>query len=153
MIDASRTNADTTDTTDDELGVSLADPAVAHWFEDHLTDLRKDASGRIVYRILAVVIVVGLVAHVAGYLLRTTATSEPLGLLADLLYTLGWGLWTGAVIVVVVQIIPEVKRQQIKRAVDAYEATRRTKSRAGQGGDGKGRFERRVWRRRPDSNR
>ena len=130
IIDKSPTNAAPADTTDDELGVSLADPAVAAWFEDHLTDLRKDASGRIVYRILAVVIVVGLVAHAAGYLLRTTATSEPLGLLADLLYTLGWGLWTGAVVVVVVQIVPEVKRRQIKRAVDAYEATRREKSRA-----------------------
>jgi hypothetical protein len=54
-----------------------------------------------------------------------------LTLLADLLYALGYALWTGVVVVVLVQIVPEVKRRQIKRWVDTYEATRREKARAG----------------------
>ena len=54
----------------------------------------------------------------------------PLGLLADLLHALGWSLWTGVVVVVFIQVIPEAKRRQISRAVDAYEALRRDKERA-----------------------
>jgi hypothetical protein len=52
-----------------------------------------------------------------------------LGLLADLLHALGWSLWTGVVVAVFVEVIPEVKRRQIKRAVDAYEALRRKQTR------------------------
>jgi hypothetical protein len=44
-------------------------------------------------------------------------------LIGDLIYTLGWALWTGVVIVVFVQIWPEIKRRQFKQALDAYEAT------------------------------
>ena len=39
-----------------------------------------------------------LAAHVGGYALRSSATTEPLGLVADLLYALGWALWTGVVL-------------------------------------------------------
>ena len=42
--------------------------------------------------------------------------------MADLLYALGWALWTGVVVVVFVEIVPQAKRRQIKRAIDAYEA-------------------------------
>lgn len=42
---------------------------------------------------------VGLAAHVGGFLLKTSATAEPLALVADLLYALGWSLWTGVVVV------------------------------------------------------
>jgi hypothetical protein len=49
----------------------------------------------------------------------------------DLLYALGWALWTGVVVVLFVQIIPEIKRRQIKRWLDDYEATLREKARAG----------------------
>jgi hypothetical protein len=66
---------------------------------------------------------VGLGAHVAGYVLRTSNLPEPLGLLADLLYTLGLALWTGVVVVLTVQVIPEVKRRQIRQFLEAYEAT------------------------------
>jgi hypothetical protein len=52
--------------------------------------------------------VVGLAAHVGGYVLRSSATTEPFGLLGDLLYTLGWALWTGVIVVVLVQIFPMV---------------------------------------------
>ena len=36
-------------------------------------------------------------------------TTEPLLLVADLLYALGWSLWTGVVVVFFVQIWPEAK--------------------------------------------
>jgi hypothetical protein len=67
--------------------------------------------------------VVGLATHVGAYVLRSSVTTEPLGLVADLLYAAGYALWTGVVVVVFVQVIPEVKRRQFKQALDAYEAT------------------------------
>ena len=57
--------------------------------------------------------------------------TEPLALVADLLYALGWALWTGVVVTVFVQVIPEIKRRQFKQMLDAYEATRREQARAG----------------------
>lgn len=71
--------------------------------------------------------------HIAGYLLKSSATTEPLGLVADLLYTLGWALWTGVFVAVFVQIIPETKRRQFKQALDAYEASLRDQAGAGSG--------------------
>jgi F0F1-type ATP synthase assembly protein I len=119
-----------TTTTDTELDALLRDPASRAWFEEHLPELRQDASGqRILLQMLAGIFIVGLVAYVAGYLIRASATTEPLGLLADLLYTFGFALWTAAVVVVLVEIVPEAKRRQIKRALDAYEAAGRDKPR------------------------
>jgi hypothetical protein len=40
---------------------------------------------------------------------ETSVTTEPLLLVADLLYALGWSLWTGVVVVFFVQIWPEAK--------------------------------------------
>ena len=54
-------------------------------------------------------------------------------LIGDLIYTLGWALWTGVVIVVFVQIWPEIKRRQFQQALDAYEATAGSQARAGSG--------------------
>jgi len=77
--------------------------------------------------------VVGLAAHVGGYLLKSSVTTEPLGLMADLLYALGWAMWTGVVVVVVVfvQLFPETKRRRFKQALDAYEAAQREQAQAG----------------------
>jgi hypothetical protein len=74
--------------------------------------------------------VVGLAAHVGGYLLKSSATTELVELVADLLYALGYALWTG-VVVVFVQIVPEVKRRQFKQALDAYQAAQREQAQAG----------------------
>ena len=60
-------------------------------------------------------------------------TTEPPATLADLLYMLGWALWTGVVVVVFFQIVPEAKTRQIKRAADAFEAALRDRARAGNG--------------------
>jgi F0F1-type ATP synthase assembly protein I len=86
---------------------------------------------RLLYWSLGIGFVVGLAAHVGGYLLKSSVTTEPLGLVADLLYALGYALWTGVVVVVFVQVLPEVKRRQFKQALDAYEAAQREKARAG----------------------
>jgi hypothetical protein len=121
--------------TDEELhDAGLDDPGVLAWMGKHLPELRRSAYGqRLLYQSLGIGFVVGLAAQVGGYLLKSSVTTELFGLLADLLYALGWAMWTGVVVVVFVQVIPEVKRRQIKRTLDAYEATLREKARAGSG--------------------
>ena len=46
-------------------------------------------------------------------------------LVVDLLYALGLALWTGTVVVVLTEIIPQVKERQILDAIDRYEAIER----------------------------
>ena len=102
------------------------------WIGEHLTELRRSVSEqRILYTSLGIGFVVGLAAHAGGYLLKSSAPTELIGLLADLLYALGWALWTSVVVVVFAQIVPEAKRGQIKRALDIYEAAQRDKAQAG----------------------
>ncbi len=104
--------------------------ALLAWVGENLPQVGRSVYGqRLLYWSLVVGFVVGLAAHVGGYALRSSVTTEPLGLVADLLYALGWALWTGVVVVVFVQIIPEAKRRQIKRVLDAYEAAQREQSR------------------------
>jgi predicted anti-sigma-YlaC factor YlaD len=99
-----------------------------------LTLVRRSASGqRVLYWILGIGFVVGLAAHVGGFLLKTSVTTEPVSLLADLLYALGWSLWTGVIVVLFVQIWPEAKKRQYERALDAYEAAVGRQARAGSG--------------------
>jgi uncharacterized BrkB/YihY/UPF0761 family membrane protein len=111
---------------DDEIAALMDDPSAREWFEKHLTEMRQNAYGqRFLYLTLVTTFVVGLVAYVAGYLLRSTSPAEPLGLFADMIYTFGFALWTAAVIVVLLEVVPEVKRRQFRRALYAYEATRK----------------------------
>jgi hypothetical protein len=118
--------------TDEELDPRLYSPDSLAWMRKHLPELRRSAYGqRILYQSLGIGFVVGLAAHVGGYLLRSSVTTEMLGLVADLLYALGYSLWTGVIVVVFVQVVPEVKRRQIKRWLEAYEAEQREKARAG----------------------
>jgi hypothetical protein len=85
--------------------------------------VRRSVSGqRILHWSLGIAFAVGLAAHVGGFLLKEWVTTEPVLLAADLLYALGWALWTGVVVVVFVQIYPEAKKRQYKQALDAYEA-------------------------------
>ena len=109
----------------------FTDERALEWMEEHLLELKQFASGqRLLYQSLVIGFVVGLAAHVGGYLLLASTPREPLGLLADLLHALGWSLWTGVVVALFVQVIPEVKRRQIKQAIDIYEASRRDKAQA-----------------------
>ena len=102
------------------------------WVGQNLTEVRQTALGqRPVYWILWLGLALGLAAYVAGYLIKASTPTEPVGLVGDLLYTFGWALWTGVVVVVFLQIIPETKRRQYKRALDAYEASLREEAGAG----------------------
>lgn len=102
------------------------------WVGENLTEVRRTAAGqRPVYWILGIGLVVGLVAYVGGYLIKTSTTTEPLGLVGDLLYAFVYALWTGVVVVVFLQIIPEAKRRQYKTALDAYEAALGKEAEAG----------------------
>ncbi len=112
-----------------EMPALFADERNLAWMEEHLPELKQSAAGpRILYQSLVLSFVVGLAAHVGGYLLLASAPHGLLGLLADLLHALGWSLWTGVVVAVFVQVIPEVKRRQISRVIDAYESLQREKA-------------------------
>jgi hypothetical protein len=102
------------------------------WMREHLTQLRQSVSGqRIVLQSLGIGFVLGLAAYVGGYALKASATTEPFKLVADLLYALGWALWTGVVVALFVEIIPKAKQRQIMQALDAYESVLREKARSG----------------------
>src|SRR5579859_7381486 len=89
--------------------------AMLAWVGENLGLVRRTASGqRAMYWILGIGFVVGLAAHIGGFLLKTSTTTEPLSLVADLIYALGWALWTGVIVVIFVQIWPEAKRRQYK---------------------------------------
>ena len=107
--------------------------AVLTWVAENPTPVRRSAyEQRLLHRSLGTGLVVGLAAHAGGYLLKSSVTTEPLGLVADLLYALGYALWTGVVVVVVlVQVFPEAKRRQFKQVLDAYEAAQREQGQAG----------------------
>jgi hypothetical protein len=103
----------------------FTDERAVEWMEKHLPELKQFVSGpRLMYQSLGVGFVVGLVAHIGGYVLLSSVPGEPLGLLANLLQALGLSLWTGVVVAVFVQVMPEAKRQQIREAIAAYEALR-----------------------------
>jgi len=107
------------------------------WVGENMTQVRRSASGqRVFYWILGIGFVVGLAAHIGGFLLKTSVTTEPLLLVADLLYALGWALWTSVVVVLFVQIWPEVKKRQYKQALDVYEAAVGRQAQSGSGQDG-----------------
>ncbi|HUK22225.1 MAG TPA: hypothetical protein VLV45_11815 [Gemmatimonadales bacterium] len=94
------------------------------WMEQHLPELRqKYLSGqRLLYQSLGLGVVVGLAAHIGGYVLMASAPRGLLGLVADLLKSLGLSLWTGVVVVLFVQVIPDAKRRQISRFLDGFDA-------------------------------
>ncbi len=104
----------------------FADERAQEWMEAHLTELKQSVSGqRFLYQSLVVGFVLGLAAHVGGYAVLSSQPGGLLGLLADLLHALGWSLWTGVVVAVFVEILPEIKRRQVKQAVEEYDAWRR----------------------------
>ena len=132
---AARPLADERAQRQDVLGLGERErDAMLAWVGENLTLVRRSASGqRVLYWSLGIAFVVGLAAHVGGFLLKTSVTTEPLLLVADLLYALGWALWTGVVVVMFVQVYPETKKRQYKQALDAYEAAVGRQARAGSG--------------------
>jgi hypothetical protein len=105
--------------------------AALDWVGEHLPEVRRSAYGqRSLYWALVVSFVVGLATYIGGYALRSSVTTEPLAFVGDLLYTIGWALWTGVVVVVYLQVIPQVKQRGYKQLLEAYEAALRDKGRA-----------------------
>lgn len=104
------------------------------WVASHLDEMRRTVSERRVrYQILWAGLAIGLVVHVVGYLLKGSVVGEPVGVLTDLLYTFGDALWTGVVVVALVEIIPAAKERQMSRALDAYEAALRSRAQSPDG--------------------
>jgi hypothetical protein len=96
-----------------------------HWVGVYLPEIRASLTGqRLLYESLVTGFVLGLIAHIAGYVLRAMGLLEPFALLADLLYALGFALWTGVVVAAFVQLYPQVKRRQIAQALREYEQAR-----------------------------
>jgi hypothetical protein len=99
--------------------------AALEWVGEHLPEVKRSAYGqRSLYWALGVALAVGLAVYTGGYAIRSSVTTEPMAFVGDLLYTLGWALWTGVVVVVYLQVIPEVKRRGYQQLLDAYEAER-----------------------------
>ncbi|HEY7025725.1 MAG TPA: hypothetical protein VH371_12280 [Candidatus Limnocylindrales bacterium] len=97
---------------------------------DYLPEIRRSLSDQSILRFyLIVAFVLGLLAQVVGYLLKVNAGADLYGLAVDLLYALGWAMWTGVVVTLFVQVLPEAKRRQIIRGLEAYEASKRDYSR------------------------
>jgi hypothetical protein len=92
---------------------------------DHLPQVKQSARGqRSLYLALTIGFVVGLVTYTGGYALKSSVATEPLAFVGDLLYTLGWALWTGVVVVLFLQVLPEMKRRGYEQLLEAYEAER-----------------------------
>jgi hypothetical protein len=85
---------------------------------------------RFLYEFLVIAFVIGLVVHVLGYWLRSSLTGEPFQLVAELISAMGGALWTGVVVIGFVQVFPDAKRRQLKRALAAIEARKRRKGTA-----------------------
>ena len=96
------------------------------WAAANMPMLRRWASGQMFIRdALVLVFVLGLTVHIAGYLLIGAANSEPISLLADLLSTLGTTLWTGVVLVVFLEVLPDTRRRWLRERLAAYDAALR----------------------------
>jgi hypothetical protein len=88
----------------------------------HLDDLRRAVEGRtILYTWLLLGFSLGLIAHLGGYFIGTGTTSNVVGLLAELLKSLGTALWTGCLLVLFVQVWPEVQQRTARRMLGLYE--------------------------------
>jgi hypothetical protein len=111
--------------------------AALDWVGDHLPEVRRSAYGRrSLYWTLGIGAVVGLAVYAGGYALRSWATTEPLMFVADALFTLGYALWTGVVVALFLQVIPETKRRGYRQLLEAYEAERGRASGEGDQGSG-----------------
>jgi hypothetical protein len=98
------------------------DEAEIAWAAANLPTLRRWVTGtRFLYQALAIAFVLGLIVHVAGYVLARSGLDEPVGLIADLLTNLGIALWTGTVLVGFVQVLPESQRRAAARLLERFE--------------------------------
>jgi hypothetical protein len=122
---------------DDLFGMEgVGQEALHSWMREHQPELQRAAYGdRLLYQSLGFCLGLGLVVYVGGYLLRSSITTEPLSFLGDLLYTLGYALWTGAVVVAMLEVVPKVKRRQVREMLQAYERMEREAGERSKEGD------------------
>ena len=96
------------------------------WVAANLGLMRRWVAGpQFLYTSVVIALALGLTAHICGYLLGASVSGEPLALIADLLANLGIALWTGAVLVVFVQVLPEARRRSAAGYLAKYEAALR----------------------------
>ena len=101
------------------------------WAAQHQPEIRGWITGRrFLYDAMLTAVILGLIAHVAGDVLAASGSGEPRGLAADLLSNLGVALWTGAVLVVFVQVLPDYQRRTALRLVEQSEALLQVKDRS-----------------------
>jgi hypothetical protein len=87
-----------------------------------LDELRRAVEGRtILYTWLLLAFLLGLIAHLAGYFIGAGSSSNVVTLLAELLRSLGTALWTGCVLILFVQVWPEVQQRRARRLIAVYE--------------------------------
>jgi hypothetical protein len=87
-----------------------------------LDELRRAVEGRtILYTWLLLAFLLGLIAHLAGYFIGTGASNTVVTLLAELLRSLGTALWTGCVLILFVQVWPDVQQRGARRKLALYE--------------------------------
>ena len=99
-----------------------------------MPEFRRSITGQhILYLWLTIGLIVGLVVHIVGYALLTATSGEPIGLVADLLSTLGTALWTGVVLVVFAEVLPQAQRRAALRLLHRYEEALREQAVAGVG--------------------
>ena len=92
------------------------------WVASHLPEVRRRlASNEILYWWIGGALVLGLVANVLGFLWSSVAGDTVQALIADLLRNLGTALWTGVVLVLFVQVLPEIHRRYAIRELHRYE--------------------------------
>jgi hypothetical protein len=64
---------------DAELDQLLRDPYAGAWFEEHQAEMRRSVSGQYsLYWSLGIGFVIGLAAHIGGYVLRTSTAGGAL---------------------------------------------------------------------------
>jgi len=92
------------------------------WVASHLPEVRRRLAGNeILYWWIGGTVVLGLIANVAGFLWTSVATGTLDGLVAELLRNLGTALWTGAVLVLLLQVLPDIQRRAAIRSLHRYE--------------------------------
>jgi hypothetical protein len=103
----------------------LSDEDLATIEANHIDLRRWSSRDRILGWYLGAAFVLGLIAHTAGYVLKSSPLTEPFGLLAELLYALGFALWTGVVITFFVEVLPQAKLRQVREGLAEYELWKR----------------------------
>ena len=91
-----------------------------------LNELRRAVEGRtILYTWLLLAFLLGLIAHLAGYFIGAGTSNNVVLLLAELLRSLGTALWTGCVLILFVQVWPDVQQRRARGLLAMYEKTLR----------------------------